>query len=82
MVKVLPFRFQRCFGLISVLLVKGFSKTGLLRHLTNHFLGVRKFENTSVMWVILVLKMFTIETKFRKSGKKINKIFLAINWLC
>ena len=36
MVKVLSFRFQHCFGLLTMLLVEGFSETGLFRHLSNH----------------------------------------------
>ena len=36
MVKVLSFRFQKCFGLFTMLIVEGFSQTGLFRHLPNH----------------------------------------------
>ena len=34
------------------------------------FFGVRKFKNTSAMRVIFLLKMFKIESKFRKWKKK------------
>ena len=36
MVKVLPFRFQQCFGLFTTLLVTGSSETGLFRRLSKH----------------------------------------------
>ena len=37
------------------------------------FFGVRKFKNTSTMRVIFFLKMFKIESKFRKCQKKKEK---------
>ena len=36
MVKLLPFRFQQCFGPFAMLLAKGFPETGFFRHLSNH----------------------------------------------
>ena len=36
MVKLLPFRFQQCFGAFTMLLVDGSSETGLFIHLTKH----------------------------------------------
>ena len=35
MVKGLSFSFEQCFGPFTMLLVKGFSETGLFRHLCN-----------------------------------------------
>ena len=53
MVKALSFRFQKCFGPFTMLLVEGSSETGLFRSLSNHVFGVRKFKNTSAMSVSL-----------------------------
>ena len=39
MVKMLSFRFQHCFGPFTMLLVKGSSEKGLLRHLPTHKYG-------------------------------------------
>ena len=36
MVKLLSFKFQQCFGLFLMLLVKGSCKTGLFRHISNN----------------------------------------------
>ena len=63
MVKVPSFSFEKCFRSFTMLLVKGSSETGLVRHLSNHVFGVRKFKSTSAMRVILFLKMFKIERK-------------------
>ena len=38
MVKLLPFRFQQCFGTFTVWVFKGSSEMGLFRHLCNHVL--------------------------------------------
>ena len=67
MVKYLSFRFQHCFGLFTVSLVKGSSETGLFRHLSNHVFGVRNFVNTKAMTVIFFfLEAFKILKKFQK----------------
>ena len=60
-------------------------------YLTKFFV-LRKLKNTSAMRVIFFLKIFKIESKFRKRKKKIEKIFfvsqinaygnVAINCLC
>ena len=39
------------------------------------FFRVRKFKNTSAMRVIFFLKMFKIDSKFRKCKKKRENIF-------
>ena len=54
MVKVLSFRFQQCFGPITMFLVKGSSETGLFRHLSNHVFLICKFKNTSAMNSLLL----------------------------
>ena len=70
MVNVLPFSCQQCICRFIVLLVKGFSETGLLDIYLTTFFGVCNFKNSSVMRVILFLKIFKIESKIRKSKTK------------
>ena len=74
-VKVLAFIFEQCVGLFTMLLVEGFSERGLFRYLSKHV-----FWSPSVQRCIsdeghLLLKMFKIESKFRKCKKKSKKVF-------
>ena len=93
MVKVVSQRFQKSFGLFTMLLVEGSSEVDFLNIYLTTFLGVRKFKNTSAMRVIFSLKMLKIECKFQKHPKKnIHKMFfvseitvtgnVVINCLC
>ena len=75
MVRVLSLRFQQCFGLFTMLVLKGFPETDILDIYLTVFFGVRKFKNTSAMRVISFLKMFEIKYKFRKHKKKLKKYF-------
>ena len=75
MVKVLSLRLQQCCGLFTMLHVEGSFETDFLDiYLTTYF-GVRKFKYTSAMTVIVYLKMFKIQYKFRKCKKKLGKYF-------
>ena len=77
-IKMLPCRFQQCLGKFSMLLVEGFSETGLFRHLSDYVFGVRKFVNTKSMSVILFFKIFIINCGFQKCSKKIEqKVFVS-----
>ena len=73
MIKVLSFRLQQCFRRFTILPFKGSSERRFFRYLSSHVFRVRQFKNTSVMRVILVLKMLKIEWKFQKCSKKIQK---------
>ena len=77
MEKVLSLRFQQCFGPFTMLFVGGSSESGLFRHLSNRFFGVRRFKNTSAVRVIFFLKLFKIESKFWRGKKKIWNFFLV-----
>ena len=66
MVKVLSCSLEQYFAPFAVLLAEGSCETGLLDIYLNTFFGVRKFKNTSTMRIMLSLKMFKIESKFRK----------------
>ena len=44
MVKVLLCRLQQCLGPSTMLLVEGFSETGLFRDLSNHVFGRTQFQ--------------------------------------
>ena len=73
MAKVLPLRFQQCFGSFTMLLDKGSSKTRLLRHLSNHFFGIPLVQKyISYEGQSFFLKMFKIESGFPKCANKIR----------
>ena len=74
-------RFQKCLGTFTILLVEASSEMGLFRHLSDYVFGVRNFENTKSMRVILFFKMLKISTKFQECSKKFRKIFLFLRWL-
>ena len=76
MVKVLSFRVQQCFGPFTILLVEASSDTGLFRHLSNHVLRNPQVEKyISSEGHLFFLKMFKLESKFRKCYKKLRKYF-------
>ena len=69
MVKVLSFRFWKCFCPFIMLLVEGLSQTRLFRHLCNHF-----FRSTYICYEgHLFSKYFKIESSFPKCKKKKKK---------
>ena len=80
MVKVLPLTFQQRFHRLPCYLLKGPLKGDFLDiYLTTSF-GVPEFKNTSAMKVILILKMFKIESKSRKCKKKFGKYLSFMNY--
>ena len=64
------FSFEKCFGQFAVYFLKGRLKRDFLGIYLETFFGNRKFKNPSAMSVIFFLKMFKIESKFRKSKKQ------------
>ena len=44
-IKVLWCRFEQCLGTFAILLVKGFSQTGLFRHLSDYVFKIRPVLN-------------------------------------
>ena len=77
-IKVLRGRFQTCFSTFNILLFEASSETRLFRHLSDYVFGVRNFENTKAMRLILFFKMFKVQTKFQKCSKKLGKGFLFL----
>ena len=58
-----------------MLLVEGSSEMGLFRHLSDHVFRRPSVEELSAIRVIFFLKIFKIESKFRKCAKKGGKVF-------
>ena len=67
MVNLLSLRFEQCFSPFTMLLVEGSYFLDI--YLTTSF-GVPTFTYTSDIRVIFCLKMFKIESNFRKCKKK------------
>ena len=63
-------KISTAFGPFSLLLVEYSSERDFLDIYLTTVFGVCKFENWSAMRVIFVLKMFKMESKFRKCKKK------------
>ena len=85
MVKVLPFRFEQCFGPFTMSLVEGSSERGLFRHLSNHIFRSpegRKYISDEGHFFF---KRFKIESKFLKCKKNFENIFVFWDnyiWKC
>ena len=77
MVKVLSSSFEQGLARLTRYFSKGPFKQDFLDTYLTTFFGVRKFKNTAPMRVIFFLKMFKIDSKFRKCKKKEEKIFLG-----
>ena len=75
LIKIMSCRFQKWFGMFTMLLVEGSSQTGLFRHLSDHFFAVRNFGNTKCIRAIYFPKLFKISYRFRKCRKKLGKAF-------
>ena len=59
-------RFQQCFGPFTMLLVEGSSETGLFRQLSRYVFRTAEVQKDISYEGHLFLKMFNIESKFRK----------------
>ena len=75
MVKVLSFSSEQCFSKFTMLLVEGFSGRGLFRNLPEHVFWSPLMQKYVSYEGHLFLKMFKIESKFRKVKKKLEIIF-------
>ena len=75
MIKVLWCRFQQCWGTFTMLLVEGFSQTGLFRHLSDYVLGVPNFEIRKSMRSWFVAKYWKFMLDFRNTAKNPQKVF-------
>ena len=77
LMKVLWFTSQHCLGTFTMLLVKGFSQTGLFRHFSDYVFGVRNFEIRNSERAIFFFKMFKISSHldFKNAAKNSEKFF-------
>ena len=77
------FSFEQCLCLFTMLLVEEFSQTGLFRHLSNHVFHSPYGQKYISYEGHLFLKMFKIDSNFRKCKKKIEKtVFDKCIWKC
>ena len=76
MVKVLWFTFQHFSPRLACYLSKSHLKRDFLDIYITTFCGIPKFENTSAMSVIFVLKTFKNESTFKKFKK--NLFFVSL----
>ena len=79
MIKVLSLSFEKISAHLPCYLSKDTLNRDFLDNYLCRFSGVRKSKNTSNIRVIFFLKMFKIESKFRKCKKKIGKMFFVAN---
>ena len=64
MVKVLTWRFRKSLEFFKMLIVKGYSETGLVREWLNQVFDSLKFESTLAMTIIFFFEMFKIWCRF------------------
>ena len=74
MLKVLFWTFIECLSLFTMLHVKGSSKTGVFRNLSNHLFRSPYFRKYISYEDQLFLKMLKIHCKFHKRIEKWEKI--------
>ena len=79
MVKVMSFRFQLCFGPFTMSLVEVSSETRLFRHLKNHVFRSPSVQKNISYEGHFVLKIFKVDSKFRKCRRKLEKKFASVN---
>ena len=85
MTKILPCRFNLCFGPFIMLSIHKFSDRALFTHLSSQLFTVYKFRKKSPMSWIFSFKVFQIWCIFRKWRNKLKKYFLnwrKLNFLC
>ena len=76
LIKVLRCRFQHCLDTFTMLLVEGFSQTGLFRHLSDHDSGVRNIGYTkSVRVVFFFWQYLKLIADFKNLAKNSENIF-------
>ena len=70
-------RLEQCLGTFTMLLLEGFSETGLFRHLSNHVFRVRNFGNTKAVRVNFFPKCSKLNLDFKNEAKNLEKSFLS-----
>ena len=74
-IKVLWCRFQKCFAMFTMLLVKGFSQTGLFRHLFDYVFIVRNFKITKSARASFLSKCSKFPLDFKNASENTEKVF-------
>ena len=74
-IKVLWCRFQQCFATFTMLLVKGLSQTGLLRHLSDYIFIVLNFKITKSMKASFLSKCSKFHLDFKNAAENREKVF-------
>ena len=76
LIKMLWWRFVKCLGTFTILLVEWLSETGLFRRLSFHVFGVRNSGNTKSMRVIFFFwKYSKFIVYFKYGAKNSEKLF-------
>ena len=75
LIKLLQCRFQWCLCTFTMLLVKGFSQTGLFRHLSHYVFRVRNFKITKAMRAFILSKCLKFHLDFKNEAKISVNIF-------
>ena len=74
MVTVLWFRWEQCLNPFTMFPVKGYFKTGLSGHISNHVFGLRNFGNKSAMRVIFFFEnVQNLNVDFENARKNFEK---------
>ena len=75
-IKTMWCRFEPRLGTFIMLLVEGFSETGLFRHLPSHVFRVGNFGNTKDLRVIFFFsKSSKFNSHFKNRAKHYEKVF-------
>ena len=77
LIKMLWWRFVKCLGTFTILLVEWLSETGLFRRLSFHVFGVRNFGNTKSMRVIFFFQNIQNLLYISNMEQKIQKKFFV-----
>ena len=77
--KLLWWRFQQCSGTFTMLLAKGFSQTGLFRHLSDYVFRVRNFKITKSMRDSFLPKCSNFHLDFKITARNIEKVFCFLD---
>ena len=75
MTKLLWCRFQRCSGTFTMFLAKGFSHTGLFRHLSDYVFRVRNFKIAKCMRKHFFSKCPKFHRDFENAARNTEKVF-------
>ena len=79
MIKDLWCIFQERLGTFTILLVEASSETGVLRHLSDYFFGVRNFGIAKALRVIFSVKISKLNLDFKNAAKSWENLFCFLD---